>query len=154
MPANRQSTTSPKRFHFAQFVTTSLLTTLLVSGAGGLIGCSDEPGRIHVNRAKAVGTYQAPFESGQLERLELKSDGTYVQDFISATRPFRHAGGWRIDNHFFDGSDVVLINATVGEDEQSRPLAFGDITLNVHDHSGKVALARNETADWYYERVK
>ena len=136
-----------------QFVMTSLLTTLLVSGAGGLVGCNKWPGRIHVDRAQAVGTYQAPFENG-MERLELKSDGTYVQDFISATRPFRHTGEWRIDNHFFDGSDVVLINATVDEDALSRPLAFGEIILNVHDHSRKVALARNEPFDWYYERVE
>jgi hypothetical protein len=28
------------------------------------------------------------------------------------------------------------------------------MSLFTHDHSGKVALARNEVADWYYEPVR
>jgi len=64
----------------------------------------------------------------------------------------RHLGQWHIENHFLDGSDVIVSNAFVSEDDEKHPLRFGDMTLNVHDHSGHLALARNEVADWYYER--
>jgi integrase len=35
----------------------------------------------------------------------------------------------------------------------SASVRFGELSLFSHDHSGKVALARNEVADWYYEPV-
>ena len=64
-----------------------------------------------------------------------------------------HAGQWRIENLFLDGSEVVLSNAALSEDDGTRPLAFGELRLYTHDRSSNVALARNEVADWYYERI-
>ena len=52
-----------------------------------------------------------------------------------------------------DGSEVILANAAMSEDDEARPLAFGELGLYTHDRAGKVALARNEVADWYYERT-
>jgi hypothetical protein len=65
-------------------------------------------------------------------------------------------GRWRIVNHFLDGSQVVLINAAVispaiPPDKHSY-LGFGDLPMYAHKRSGKIALARNEVADWYYDR--
>lgn len=118
----------------------------------GLVSCDGKPGRIRVDRARLVGIYEAQFRNAQRERLELRSDGTYMQDFISKTHPFQHKGQWQVENHFLGGSDVVLVNATVGEVEEKNSL--GDLRLNAHDRSGKLSLARNEAMDWYYERVQ
>src|SRR6266705_1528264 len=91
-----------------------------------LAGCNTKPDRIRVDRARLVGVYEAPFRDEQRERLELRSDGTYVQDFVSKTRPFQHTGQWHIEDHFWDGTDVVLTNATVNEEEDKQPLRAGD----------------------------
>jgi hypothetical protein len=52
---------------------------------------------------------------------------------------------------------VILLNAVIipeatplGENLQ---LGFGGLAMKVHERSGKVAFARNEVADWYYERT-
>ena len=132
------------------FVKAALLT------AGCLLaGChtrdADE-GSVRVTRAQVIGVYETKSVNG-LERLELKDDGTYVQDFSSQSRPFHHTGQWRIENLFLDGSEVVLSNAALSEDDETRPLTFGELRLHTHDRSNKVALARNEVADWYYERT-
>lgn len=120
---------------------------------GGILGCQGERGRIRIDRAQATGVYEARFRNGT-ERLELKSDGTYLQRFASQTRPFQQAGKWYIESHVFGGSDIILVNAKVGEEDESRPLDVGDCRLNVHDRSGKLALARNEAMDFYYDRVQ
>jgi hypothetical protein len=115
----------------------------LVACSGG----SEEEGRIRVTPAQVAGIYEL-----SSERLELKPDGTYVQDIVLESRPLHHTGQWRILNHFFDGSQVLLINAAVTPpvtpEEKDPHLAFGDLPMYVHKHSGKVALARNEAAEW------
>jgi hypothetical protein len=120
------------------------------------IGChtrdADE-GSIRVKPAQVIGVYEAKFDNGS-ERLELKEDGTCVQDFNSQSRPFRRTGRWHIENVFLDGSKVVLVDIAVSEEDEARPLAFGELDLYTHDRLGKVALARNEIADWYYERTR
>jgi hypothetical protein len=120
------------------------------------VGChtrdADE-GSIRVKPAQVIGVYEAKFNNGS-ERLELKGDGTYVQDFTSKSRPFHHEGHWHVENALLDGSEVILANAAVTEEDEARPLAFGELSLYTHDRSGKLALARNEIADWYYERAQ
>ena len=120
--------------------------TLIACGGG-----SEEQGRIHVSPAEVVGVYK----SGS-ERLELQPNGTYVQDIVSNSEPIRHTGQWRILNHFLDGSEVLLTNAAVisptTPDDKNPHQGFGDLPMYAHKRSGKVALARNEVADWYYER--
>jgi len=135
----------------------SSLKTAAVGVLGSvLVACSagsEEVGRIRVTPAQVAGIYKLGSE-----RLELKPDGAYAQDTISETQPLRHTGQWRIVNHFLDGSEVLLINADVTppatpEDKNTR-LAFGDLPMYAHNRSGKVALARNEVAEWYYERIQ
>jgi hypothetical protein len=121
-------------------------TCILVACSGG----SEEVGRIHVTPAEVTGIYKLGSE-----RLELQANGTYVQDIISDLQPLHHTGRWRVLNHFLDGSQVLLINAAViplciPEDKDCR-LGFGDLPMYVHKRSGKIALARNEVADSYYE---
>lgn len=118
-----------------------------------LVGCTNEPGRIRISLNDAIGAYQSKFGNGQ-ERLELRRNGSYLQEFVSKTRSFKHTGTWHIENHLFDGTDILLVNAIVGEDDEKVPLAKGDRRLNVHNNSGKIALARNEVMDLYYERVR
>jgi hypothetical protein len=122
----------------------------------GCSGGSEEEGRIRVTPAQAIGVYELKLDKGT-ERLELKADGTYAQDTVSQTRPDHRTGQWRIENHFFDGGEVVLIGAAIESlttplDKNPQP-RFGDLSMYAHERSGKVALARNEVADWYYERT-
>lgn len=126
-----------------------LSCTLLLLGN---LACSDEPGRIRASSSALVGAYEIKLDNG-VEHLELRRDGTYTQDVPSKSRPLRHSGQWHIENHFLDGSDVVLTNAAVTEADEKSPPQFGEMFLNVHDRSGKMALARNEAADWYYDRI-
>lgn len=124
-----------------------------------LVGCGEEPGRVRVKRDQLVGVYEAGFDKGR-ERLELKADGTYIQEFVRAgehptPQSTQHKGRWNIENHFLSGSDVNLIDAVVSEDDaSSTPQRIGTRTLNVHKRSGKLALALNEAADWYFDRVQ
>jgi len=132
------------------------IPTVLVAMTCTLAGChtrdADEGG-VRVKPDQVIGVYDAHFPNGS-ERLELRLDGTYVQDFASKSRPFHHEGRWHIENEFLDGSKVVLADAAVTEQDEVRPLAFGELNLYTHDRSGKVALARNEVTDWYYERTR
>jgi hypothetical protein len=137
-----------------------LKRTVLVTLAGvqlamicALVACSggsEEVGRIRVTPAQVAGIYKL----GSGERLELKPDGTYIQETIS--EPLHHTGQWRIVNHFLDGSQVLLINAAIAPppEDKSPHLAFADLPMYAHNHSGKVALAVNEVAEWYYERLQ
>jgi len=120
-----------------------------------LAGCHTrdaDQGSVRVTRDQVIADYETKFDNGS-ERLELKDDGTYVQDFTSKSQPFRHTGRWRLENLFLDGSEVVLVNAGLSDNDATRAPSFGDLNLYTHDRSGKVALARNEVADWYYERI-
>ncbi len=127
-----------------------MLCGILFSGTG----CEDESGRVRVKRDQVIGVWETNFDKGS-ERLELKSDGAYVQEFHSRQRTIQHTGRWEIKNNFLDGSDVNLIDAVVSEnDAAGEPQRIGYRTLNVHKRSGKLALALNEVADWYFDRVQ
>jgi hypothetical protein len=122
----------------------------------GCSGGSEEEGRIRTTPAQVVGVYELKLDKGS-ERLELKADGTYGQDTVSQSRPVHQAGQWHIQNHFFDGSEVILLNAAIIPEATplgENLLRFGGLAMHTHKRSGKVALARNEVADWYYERTR
>lgn len=130
-----------------------------------LFGChtrdADE-GSVRATRQELAGIYGDVLDDGH-ERLELLSDGTFVQEFTSASRAFRQNGRWQLETSFLNGSAIVLSNAAVPgmsranapmEPSYDHPLQSGQVTLYVHRRGGKLALARNEVADWYYERAK
>lgn len=143
-----------------------LRTVVVVTLAGVLFGAalflascsggSEEEGRIRVTPAQVIGVYELKLDKG-VERLELKGDGTYVQDSVSQTRSVHRTGQWRIENHFLDGNEVVLTGAAIESLatplDKNPQLRFGDLSIIAHMRFGKVALARNEVADWYYERT-
>jgi hypothetical protein len=114
-------------------------------------GGSEEAGQMHVTATDVVGVYR----SGS-EHLELQTNGTYVQDDISDSPPLHYSGRWRMLSHFLDGCEVVLLNAAVvpptNLDDPQPYLTYADLPMYGHGSFGKVALARNEIADWYYER--
>lgn len=116
-------------------------------------GCGQDPGRVRANQGEVVGSCVAKFRTGQ-ERLELKEDYTYVQVFVSEKRSINHTGRWKLEDHFLDGSDIVLMSVVVSEDDQEGAAEqIGDRIFNVHRRSGRLALALNEPADWYFVRV-
>jgi hypothetical protein len=51
---------------------------------------------------------------------------------------------------------VLLVNAAILDPatppDKHTHLGFGDLPMYAHKRSGKVALARKEVAEWYYER--
>jgi len=104
-----------------------------------------------VRDAELMGTYVTDFHPGK-EQLVLRSDKTYEQVFSSATRQFTHHGRWESTYVFLEGTDIELLNADCSEDD---PRAIGpcERNLNVHRDGGKLKLALNEAADWYYERI-
>lgn len=114
---------------------------------------SEEQGRIKVSASDVVGVY-----TSGAERLEIEPNGTYVQDFVSNFTQLHRTGNWIISNHLWDGSEVVLIDAAVTSpstpNDRSPSLGSGNLRLHVHKRAGKIALARNEVADWYFERVQ
>ena len=127
---------------------------LLILGTLSITGCGEEPGRVRVKQDDVVGVYEATFDDGR-EILVLNNDQTYVQDFSGEKRAIHHTGKWKIENRFLSGSDVVLTSAVVSEsDQEISPQRTGDRILNVHSRSGKLALALNEAADWYFVRTQ
>jgi hypothetical protein len=135
------------------------LEAALLGAALTLTGCSggsEQQGRIRVTPAQVIGVYELKLDKG-MERLELKADGTYAQDTASRTGPAHHTGQWHIQNHLFSGSEVILLDAAVmppsTPSDKNPQLGFGELSMFAHERSGRVALARNEVADWYYERM-
>jgi len=114
-----------------------------------LPGCG-EKGHVRVSDRELPGTYVASFETGK-EQLILRSDKTYEQIFSSPTKKFTNHGTWETKYVLLEGTDIGLIHANCSED---RPVPTPDCyrNLNVHREGGKLKLALNETADWYYQR--
>lgn len=121
----------------------ALLLLLVLQGCG-------EKDHVRVSDEKLAGTYVASFETGK-EQLILRSDKTYEQIFSSPTKKFINRGTWEAKYVLLEGTDVGLIHANCSED---RPLPAPECyrNLNVHREGGKLKLALNEAADWYYQR--
>jgi hypothetical protein len=142
------------------------VNALLVAALLLLVGCG-EPGRVRVSEQDLSGTYVTDLQlvastpTGPVvrnigkEQLTLYSDRTYLQSFSSPTRRFTNRGNWKSSNHFLDGTEVNLVGANLSEgDSSDSPSKRGILYLEVHRENGKLRLARNESADWYYDRVK
>ena len=113
-----------------------------------LLGCSD---RVRASDPEIVGTYVTRTNTGS-EELALKPDKTYLQTFTSPTRQFSQRGTWQSSPLFLDGTQIELRNANLSEDEKAD--RYGDLMLQVHREKGRLKLARNEAADWYYDRTQ
>ena len=124
---------------------------------GACSGGSEEEGRVRVKPAQLVGRYDGGLQKGS-DILQLKADATYIQDTVRDSVPQHRTGQWHIVNHIFDGSEVVLTDAAITlvpiPDNKAPQLVFGDLRMYVHLRAGKLALARNEVLDWYYEPLK
>ncbi len=117
-----------------------------------LLGCG-EKGAVRVSDRELYGTYAGNFEAGK-EQLILRSDKTYTQIFESPKKQFTHQGKWRSSNAFLGGTEVELIGANRTEDDTpGSRVPECDRNLQAHREKGKLKLALNETADWYYDRV-
>jgi hypothetical protein len=118
--------------------------------------CSDEPGRVRVSKQELVGRYVAQFDAGT-ERLELQSDGTYLQSFSGRNRKFVNSGKWLLHNginSYWDGSEIELLGFDLSDrDPTIHNPNQGVQNLQVHRTDGKIRLALNEAFDWYFERV-
>jgi hypothetical protein len=72
--------------------------------------------------------------------------------FSSPNKQFENRGTWKTDNLFLDGTQIELASALLSEDETIERRGF--LILQVHREKGKLRLARNEAADWYYDRAR
>ena len=117
---------------------------------------------VRVKREQVLGPYVLEISDDCLERLELKPDGTFVQEFNLKSQSFRNQGHWRLENEFMHGSLVVLDNAVLPDLRvvgnimvaECDPQSIGSINLYTHERQGKITLAQNEIMDWYYNRVQ
>lgn len=117
-----------------------------------LVGCTREAGRVHAKHDQLVGLYEAKVEDGT-EQLELKDDGTYLQDFRLSQTSIRHAGKWTAEDHILDaGTQVNLMDAIVSKGKVGE--RTGLQILYAHRQSGTLALALNEPADWYFVKIR
>jgi hypothetical protein len=117
-----------------------------------VMGCG-ESGRVRASDQQLVGTYTATFDTGK-EQLVLRSDRTYTQVFSSPARKFANQGTWESRNEFLGGTIVELQGANLSEAEPPGALfRYGSVNLPVHKEAGKLKLALNEAADFYYERA-
>ena len=117
-------------------------------------GCRDGAGSVRVKPDEVVGTYET--QSGdEKERLELKSDRTYLQNFDSEIRSFHHTGKWIVKNHFLDYSEITLFDYELSESSAEKPYQrVVDMNLMVYKRAGKITLAVNGSADKYFEKTK
>lgn len=113
------------------------------------LGCG-EKGHVRVTEKELPGTYVARFETGN-EQLILRPDKTYEQIFSSPTKKFTNRGIWEAKYVLLEGTDVEILHANCSED-RSLPKPECDRNLNVHRDGGKLKLALNEVAEFYYER--
>jgi hypothetical protein len=147
--------------NLSQTVNALLIAALLL-----LVGCG-EPGRVRVSEQELSGTYVTDIQlvastpNGPVvrnigkEQLTLYADRTYLQSFSSPTRQFTNRGSWKSSNHIFGGTEVKLVGANLSEGDASDSSSKrGVLYLEVHRENGKLKLARNESADWYYNRVQ
>ena len=127
-----------------------ILTVLLTIPT---IGCT-ENGACRASVRQLVGTYETQFQYGS-EQLTLAPDMTFVQVFNSAHGQITTRGNWKKSNQFLGPSEVFLIGNYSSERNapDSRP-TYGQRILIVHREQGKLKLALNEAADWYYDRVR
>lgn len=111
---------------------------------------------MRVSDRQLVGNFVTEIANGK-EQLTLKPDQTYTQSFSSSTRQFTNRGTWKLSDEFLRGTDIELTGAIVSFSEDD-PSTYGSkrgvLNLQVHRENGKLRLARNEAADWYYERVE
>lgn len=116
-----------------------------------VLGCGDK-GRVRVADDGLPGTYVGEFNPG-IEQLVLRSDKSYSQIFSAPTRQFTNRGAWESTYQFLEGTEIGLKGANCGEE---RPQIVPECYryLNVHREDGRLKLALNEAADWYYVRVE
>lgn len=114
------------------------------------MGCSN---RVRASDQELLGTYVTNTNTGK-EELILQPDKTYIQVFSSPRRQFTNRGSWK-SSYLFPGTTVELAGANLSEDDPTdSALRHGILSLQVHKENDNLKLARNEAADWYYERLK
>jgi hypothetical protein len=116
-----------------------------------MLGCGDQ---VRVAEGELVGAYTTNTNQGK-EQLTLNSDKTYVQSYSSATRHFTNSGTWESSSGFLSGTKIELRGANLSEDDPSdSSQKHGLLFLQVYRDKGQLKLARNATANWYYDRVR
>jgi hypothetical protein len=65
----------------------------------------------------------------------------------------RRTCNWRLENEFLDGSVVIIPDAVLSQASEGAPQRVGEMRLYTHQRGSKYALARNEIADWFYEKI-
>ncbi len=134
----------------AQMKTRQMLVAILLLLA---IGCGEQ-GAARASITELVGNYETEFQHGK-ERITLNSDMTFLQVFSSSHGQITTKGTWQKSNQFLGPTEVLLVGNYASEDNPagSKPI-YGQRNLVVHKEHGKLELALNEAADWYYDRVR
>ncbi len=105
---------------------------------------------------EVIGTYEIQ-HGDEHERIELKSNYTYLQDFDSTTREFHHTGRWTIENHWWSGSEITLMNALVPEETKNSMSPYQNVRnaqFIVQIQSSKIVLVLKNSIEWRFEKIK
>ncbi len=121
-----------------------------------MCGCM-EGGQARASDNEVSGTYVADFETGkdEKEELTLNFDKSYSQVFTSSTKNVTNRGTWESSNDFLGPTEILLVGAVCPDDDNDASWTHHcSRNLVVHRKDGHLRLARNESADWYYERMR
>ena len=148
-----------------QITRTRLVIAILSIAVPFIGGCKYE-GQARASDRELVGTYETDFPNGK-EHIQLNRDMSFVQTFVSPDQQIVVKGRWYHSNQFLGPTEVRLdgycaIGNNWGEDPassvKSGPVSCSalatELNLIVHRENGRISLARNESADWYYDRVQ
>jgi|SRR5215467_7594898 len=100
-----------------------------------------------------TGTYEKKLETGR-EHIELHSDMTFLEVFVTPEKKFTAQGKWTLANIFLGPTKVTLMgDYATDELPPGLPHVSGQRILIVHKERGRLRLAFNEAADWFYDRI-
>jgi hypothetical protein len=115
-------------------------------------GCMKYAGQARVSDAEVSGAYWTDFNTGK-EYLTLNPDRNYVQVFVSPAKSLTNKGSWKSSSAFLGPTEILLEHAVCSEGDGGAPSTqYCDRNLVVHREGGRLRLALNESADWYYDR--
>jgi len=127
MPATTYGFEASRPLWLSRYCVAALLSLLFA-----MCGCTEYSGEARVSDSEVRGAYRAGDEE-----LSLNSDKTYVQVFVSSTKPFTNRGTWESSNVFLGGTEILLLGAVCSEDEPGLSSRRCSRNLVVH---GRLAI--------------
>ena len=129
---------------------------LFVIAMTGLVGCSGS-----IDRQELSGTYLLAYDYGT-ERLSIRPDGSYTQEFAEPRSAFRtiNTGRWELGRgDFWDGDLIKLSDPVIVDNGLGRRSDFtrsdGQWIMRVRKSwRGRIRFLVNDDLDYAFERAQ